>query len=183
MSLSRFQIFTGILLIAVASVLKVLTFPYSINPIIAISFFSGVLFKNKKWAFTMPLLAMFFSDCLMELYKDGYGFYGLGQVGNYLSLLSVTLLGTLIQQAKPGKLIIGSVSSSLLFFLLSNTNVFLFDNLLFYGTGFIGWINCLVAGIPFLERGVLTDLSFVAVLFTAHHYISSLVLEKKITAK
>jgi hypothetical protein len=183
MTLTRFQIFTGLLLIFAASLLKVLTFPFSINPIIAISFFSGVLFKNKKWAFTMPLMAMFLSDCLMEIYKDGYGFYGWGQTGNYLSLMSVTLLGTFIQQAKPGKLIIGSVSSSLLFFLLSNSNVFLFDSQLFYGSGFTGWVNCLVAGIPFLEKGILTDLSFVALLFSAHFYLSRLMVEEKIAAK
>lgn len=183
MTLNRFQIISGLILIVVAALLKLLTFPYSINPIIAISFFSGVLFKDKKWAFTMPLLAMFLSDCLMEIFRDGQGFYGWGQSGNYLSLMAVTLFGTFIAKSKPGQLIAGSVSASILFFLLSNSNVFLFDNSGFYGTGFAGWINCLVAGIPFLERGIFTDLSFAAVLFATHHFLSHSIVKENLSAE
>ena len=126
MKLNRYQIFAGIVLIVISAALKAITFPYSITPIIAISFFSGVSFKNRQWAFSMPLFAMFFSDCLMEIFRDGQGFYG---------------------------------------------------------SGFSGWMNCLIAGIPFLEKGILTDLSYVAILFTANHFLASYFVRKDAIAK
>jgi hypothetical protein len=39
----------GLSLIVLAATMKVATFPHSINPIIAISLFSGVLIKDKKY--------------------------------------------------------------------------------------------------------------------------------------
>ncbi len=183
MKLSRYQIFAGIVLIVVSAALKAITFPYSITPIIAISFFSGVSFKNRQWAFSMPLFAMFLSDCLMEIFRDGQGFYGMGQIGNYVSLLAVTFIATFFNGKKTWQILAGAPLASLIFFFLSNTNCFLFDTSGFYGTGINGWMNCLIAGIPFLEKGILTDLSYVLILLTANHYLAPYFIRKQAIAK
>ena len=93
MTSTKNNLLIGTILVAFAAILKVSTFPHSINPIIAISLFSGAILKDKKLAFFMPLLAMFVSDIMLELFNIAPGFYGIGQVGNYASLLLVTALG------------------------------------------------------------------------------------------
>lgn len=178
MTQNKSNILIGSILVVFAAIMKVVTFPHSINPIIAISLFSGVIIKDKKIAFAMPLLAMFTSDLMLEVFNIAPGFYGMGQIGNYLSLLLVTVLGFSMKKISTINVIGYSIGSSLLFFILSNTNCFLFDNFHTYGTGIQGWANCLVAGIPFVKNAIAIDLCFSTLLFG-----SFVVLFKKSTNK
>jgi len=178
MTQNKSNILIGSILVVFAAIMKVITFPHSINPIIAISLFSGVIIKDKKIAFAMPLLAMFTSDLILEVFNIAPGFYGMGQVGNYLSLLLVTVLGFSMKKISPINVIGYSIGSSVLFFILSNTNCFLFDNFNTYGTGIQGWANCLIAGIPFVKNGIAIDLCFSTLLFGSY-----VVLFKKSTSK
>ena len=168
MNQNKTNIAIGSILVVLAAILKVTTFPHSINPIIAISLFSGVVISDKKLAFAMPLLAMFVSDIMLEVLNIAPGFYGMGQIGNYASLLLVTVLGFSMKKINVINIAGYSIGSSILFFILSNTNCFIFDNLNYYGTGLQGWANCLVAGIPFVKNSLITDLSFSAVLFGSY---------------
>jgi hypothetical protein len=168
MNQNKTNIAIGSILVVLAAILKVTTFPHSINPIIAISLFSGVVISDKKLAFAMPLLAMFVSDVMLEVLNIAPGFYGMGQIGNYASLLLVTVLGFSMKKINVINIAGYSIGSSILFFILSNTNCFIFDNLNYYGTGLQGWANCLVAGIPFVKNSLITDLSFSAVLFGSY---------------
>lgn len=172
MSQFKTNIIIAGLLVFFAATLKVITFPWSFNPIIAIAFFSGAVIKDRKFSFAMPLLAMFFSDLMMEVLNIAPGFYGMGQVGNYISLMLVTVLGFGLKKPSVFNIGLFSVMSSLLFFMLSNTNCFLFDNAGFYGTGLQGWLNCLTAGIPFVRNGLFTDLFFTSVLFGTYHLVT-----------
>ena len=69
MTQNKNNILIGMVLVTLAAIMKVVTFPYSINPIIAISLFSGAIIKDKKFAFAMPLLAMFMSDLMLEIFN------------------------------------------------------------------------------------------------------------------
>lgn len=160
----------GTVLIALAAGMKVLTFPHSINPIIAISLFSGAIIRDRKWAFFLPIMAMFASDLMLEIFSITQGFYGLGQIGNYAALLFVTALGFLMKKPNIKNVAGLSIAGSLLFFFLSNTNCYFFDFTDFYGKGVNGWLACLTAGIPFLRNGMLIDLMFSGILFTAYYY-------------
>ena len=180
MNQKKTNIIIGSILVLIAAILKVTTFPHSINPIIAISLFSGVVISDKKLAFAMPLLAMFVSDIMLEVLNIAPGFYGMGQVGNYASLLLVTVLGFSMKKINPLNIAGYSIASPILFFILSNTNCFLFDNLNYYGTGFQGWANCLVAGIPFVKNSLITDLSFSAILFGSYILASKTFAKKEL---
>jgi hypothetical protein len=164
------NIFIGAALIIFAAVLKAVTFPASFNPIIAISLFSGVVISDKKLAFLMPLLAMFVSDIILEVFNIAPGFYGMGQIGNYISLMLVTVLGFGIKKVNAVNVVGFSLASSLLFFLLSNTNVFFFDTIA-YEKSISGYMTCLAAGIPFIKNGLITDLFFSAVLFGSYQLL------------
>ena len=168
MNQNKTNIAIGSILVILAAILKVTTFPHSINPIIAISLFSGVVISDKKLAFALPLLAMFVSDIMLEILNIAPGFYGMGQIGNYASLLLVTVLGFSMKKINVINIAGYSIGSSILFFILSNTNCFIFDNLNYYGTGLQGWANCLVAGIPFVKNSLITDLAFSTILFGSY---------------
>ena len=101
MTQNKNNILIGTVLVTLAAIMKVVTFPHSINPIIAISLFSGGIIKDKKFAFAMPLLAMFMSDLMLEIFNVAPGFYGMGQIGNYFSLLFVTVLGLTMKKINP----------------------------------------------------------------------------------
>ena len=170
MNQNKLNILTALVLILSAAVLKVSTFPHSVNPIIAISLFSGAIIKDRKFAFAMPLVAMFASDILLEAFNIAPGFYGMGQIGNYASLLFITVLGFTMKKTNLLHITGYSIVSSLLFFVLSNTNCFFFDFDYTYGHGLSGWANCLAAGIPFVKNSVITDLCFSTVIFTTYAF-------------
>ena len=165
MNQTRTNILIGISLIAFAAIMKVVTYPQSFNPIIAISLFSGVVISDKKLAFIMPLLAMFIADVIFEVFNIAPGFYGMEQMGNYAALLFITVLGFTMKKINAFNVIGYSIVSSLIFYVLSNTNSFLFDTFNMYEPGFSGWTNCMIAGLPFVKNGILTDLFFSILLF------------------
>jgi len=170
----------AVVLIIFAALMKVLTYPHSFNPIIAISLFSGALITDRKMAFAMPLLAMFFSDVIFDVFNIAPGFYGWEQIGNYASLLAVTLLGFAMKKINLISVLGFSIAASLLFFLLSNTNTFLFDQFNTYENGLSGWAKCLAAGIPFVRNGMITDLCFSAILFGGYVLIQKTFTRKVI---
>lgn len=178
MNSNKKYIIIGTALVLFAAILKVATFPFSINPIIAISLFSGVVIKDKKLAFLMPLMAMFVSDLMLEVFNIAPGFYGYGQIGNYASLLLVTVLGFSMKKISPLRVASFSIMSTLLFFFLSNSNSFFFDNYNTYGTGFQGWATCLAAGIPFVKNGLAVDLGFSVLLFGTYTFANKFYFEK-----
>ncbi len=181
MSQNKSNILIGAALVVLAAILKVTTFPHSVNPIIAISLFSGAIISNKKMAFVLPLFAMLVSDILLDVLSIAPGFYGMGQIGNYASLLFVTFIGFQMKKINAVSVLGFSIASSLIFFILSNTNSYFFENFSTYGSGFQGWVNCMIAGIPFVKNSLVTDLCFSIVLFGTYQLAGKL-SEKSATA-
>lgn len=171
MNQTRSNIFIGIALIVLAAILKVAAYynVLTISPIIAIALFSGAVIKDKKLAFIIPLLAMFIADCLMEVFKVGQGFYGFGQIANYICLLAVALLGSAMRKISVLSVIGFSLGSTLLFFFLSNSAVFLFDDFNMYENTVNGYVKCMAAGLAFLKpQTFINDLLWSGVLFGSY---------------
>ncbi len=166
MKQNKINLLIAAVLILFAALLKVATYPDTFSPIIAIALFSGVVIKDKKLSFAMPLLAMFASDIILEFFTRTPGFYGLEQIGNYAALLFITLLGFKMKKISMINVVGFSLASSLLFYLLSNTNTFLFDTFNSYENSFTGYINCMTAGIPFIKY--IQDLVFSVILFGSY---------------
>lgn len=171
MSQTKSNILIGAVLVLLSAVLKLVTYysGASLSPIIAIALFSGAVISDKKMAFILPLLAMFIADLLFEVFNIGIGFYGIEQLGNYACLMFVTLIGFAIKKISVLNVVAGSLISTLVFYLLSNSNSFLFDTFHTYERSFNGYIKCMVAGLEFLRpRLFFTDLFYSAVLFGSY---------------
>jgi len=166
MKQNKLNLLIAAVLIIFAAGLKVVTYPHTYSPIIAIALFSGVVITDKKLSFAMPLLAMFASELILEFFTSTQGFYGLEQVGNYAALLFITALGFAMKKINIPSVVGFSLASSVLFYFLSNTNTFLFDTFNSYENSFAGYIKCMTAGIPFIKY--VQDLVFSAILFGSY---------------
>ena len=66
----------AILMILAAAISRLVLYPNNLSPIIGMSLFAGATIKDKKLAFAMPLLAMFLSDVMFEVFNVAQGFWG-----------------------------------------------------------------------------------------------------------
>lgn len=130
---------------------------------------------------------MLLSDGLYELlYRNGLspiqGFYS-GQWINYALILSTTLIGFFVNYKKYTQVMAGSLAATLLFFVLSNglvwaaggTNV---SNVP-YTRDLSGLADALIAGIPFLQGGILAAVVFGTVFYVLYKfYLSTSMVNK-----
>lgn len=154
----------AILMIVAAALSRVFFYPFNYSPVIAMALFGGSVIKNKKLAFALPLFAMLLSDIMFEVFNVAQGFWGWGQLVGYGILAIITVFGFQLRKINVINVLGFSVASSLIFFFLSNSSVWLFDNSTYAQNG-AGYINCLVAGLPFLEKGLLVDAAYCAIFF------------------
>ncbi|HNT80843.1 MAG TPA: hypothetical protein PKH65_09200 [Bacteroidia bacterium] len=130
-------------------------------PFGAMALFGGAYLSNKKLAFIAPLLAIFFSDILLQIFF-GYGFHA-GMPFVYGSYAIIVLIGIALRNRVITKnVFIASISASVLFFVVTNFGTWLQG---FYGYTLEGLSACYIAAIPFF-RGTLTgDLVYNLIFF------------------
>ena len=179
MKQSRSLIIVFIALILFSAFIRVGLYPYTFSPIIALALFGGSVIQDKKFSFALPLLAMFLSDILFEIFNVADGFWGLEQVGGYAIFAIITLLGTNIKKITVLNVAGYSVASSLIFFFLSNSNVWIFDRG-YYARSFSGYIDCLYKGLPFLTNGLAADLFYSALFFGGYVFVRKYATHKSV---
>ncbi len=169
-----------ILLIVIASLYRIMPGrPYGFAPQIAMAIFGGAIIKDKKFAFLLPLLAMFVSDCLYQLlYINGvgtmYGFYE-GQVLNYILFGGLTVFGFFVKNLNVKKIALASVAAPTAYFLASNFFVWASSSPL-AGLGrpktFAGLMMCYSDGLPFYPWSVASTFVFSAILFGSYYLMT-----------
>lgn len=172
------------LLIIIAALSRVFLYPHNFSPIIGMAIFAGAVIKDRRLAFALPLLAMFLSDILFEVFNIAPGFWGWGQLVGYGILALITVIAFSMKKINVLTITGFSVASSLLFFLLSNSAFFVFDNHVYhlYTQSFSGYIACLVGGLPFLKTGLIADLVYSGVLFGTYYLVKNYAFSKKAIA-
>ncbi len=173
----------AIMMILVAAISRLVLYPHNFSPIIGMALFSGAVIKDKKLAFLMPLLAMFISDVLFEAFKVAPGFWGWGQVLHYLLYALITCFGFLLKKINVLNVVIFSVVSTIGFYIFSNTISFFVDMQVYhyYATNFKGYLDCMIAGLPFMEKGLLVDLGYCAILFGGYYLMEKEVFNKAVS--
>lgn len=153
----------------VAGILRALPFPPNFAPIGAIALFGGAYFMDKRMAYLLPLVAMLFSDALLEvLFQLGmrpYSGFHEQMIGVYVSFLGIVFIGRQLgKRLNVLSLAAGSLAASTLFFLVSNFNVWAFSSVDYPHT-VGGLVECYTMAIPFFGNTILGDLFFSAFLF------------------
>lgn len=150
----RFLSLTGMVLIAALS--RIIPHPDNVAPIAAMALFGGAYFSRKSMAFLIPFLAMVLSDLFIGFHR---------QIPTvYLSFALTVMIGFFLRSNKKALSILwASLGSSVLFFLITNLGVWLFDGL--YPHTMSGLGTCYTAAIPFFRNSLFGDLLYAAILF------------------
>lgn len=141
----------------------------NLTPIAAMALFGGAYIKNKRLAFMIPLLAMFLSDVALEL-LFGWGLHNT-IIYVYLAFALTTLVGLYVGKNVTIKSIIaGSLSSSILFFIITNFGYWASNGFLM---GIEGLNMSYIGGLPFFRTTLLGDLFFNALFFGTFYLAQS----------
>ncbi len=172
------------LLVIIAALSRVILYPHNFSPIIGMAIFAGAVINDKRLAFALPLLAMFLSDVLFEVFNIAPGFWGWGQLVGYGILALITVIAFSMKKINVFSVAGYSIGSSLLFFFLSNSAFFVFDNPIYhtYTQDFTGYIATLAGGLPFLKTGIVADLVYSTVLFGTYFLVQRFAFSKKAVA-
>ena len=150
---------------------RLLPHPWNFTPIAAVALFSGV-YLGGKYAFSVPLLAMFLSDIFLGFYdwKLMLVVYG--------SFTLVGLMGLMIKKRKnPMTVLGGTLAASISFFLITNFAVWQFS--FWYPKTLSGLFQCYLLALPFFRSALLGDLFYTGVLFGTYELILILVRKKE----
>ncbi|MBO9154329.1 DUF6580 family putative transport protein [Chitinophaga sp. GCM10012297] len=123
---------------------------YNFTAMGAGALFAGVVLRDKKYAYAVPILALFLSDLFFQLFTSIPGFYGGEMFFVYGGFLLITFIGTRIRKANPGNIFLASIASGLVFYLMSNFGTWLFRDM--YPHTLSGLISCYWAAIPFFRN-------------------------------
>lgn len=159
-------------LIVAAVIYRIIPHPFNITPLIAVSLFSGAKFQDKKLAFIIPVVALFISDILLA-YMNNYSVFHNTILFTYGSVMLIVLLGKFLNKDKSlniAKTAGLSISSSLLFFIITNFGVWVMGNM--YPMNFSGLVSCYVMAIPFNKFSWLGDLVFTMAIFGAYELVA-----------
>jgi len=169
------NIITALLLILFAAFSRILPHPANFTPIAAIALFSGV-YLNKRFAFAIPLIAMFISDLIIGMHS--------GMVWVYGSFVIITCIGFWLRsrmETSSGKKILyllgASLASSVIFFIITNFGVWTSG---FYGLDLKGLAECYALAIPFFRNSLLGDLVYVTLMFGIYALISRYALKPEL---
>ncbi len=160
---NRKEEWLGLALVVAGVVLRLLPHPDNFTPVTALALFSGVIL-SPALALSVPILVMMASDLVIGLHSLVLVTWG--------SFFAVTLMGMAVRK-KPAVsgIFFGTLGGSVLFFIVTNLGVFLFQNM--YPKNFSGLIECYVMAIPFFRNSLLGDLFFSAALFSLFALLKS----------
>ena len=145
-------------LIAFAVVARLLPHVPGFWPFAACALFAGRMVHTPGLAFAVPLVALALSNAVLP----GDDWRIIASV--YVAIALPALLG---MTTKSNRALIAvpaaSIAGSLLFFVITNFAVWAFGTL--YPRSWDGLVQCFVLALPFLDRTVIGDLFWNAVLF------------------
>jgi len=150
----RLVLLISIILLAALS--RLIPHPPNMASVTAVALFGGAYFSDRRLAFLIPLAALFLSDLVL-------GFYNHMEVV-YSSFALIVCIGFWLQKNRSTLHIAGAaLTSSVLFFLLTNFGVWAFDSP--YPRALDGLITCYVAAIPFFTKTLQGDMLYTIILF------------------
>ncbi len=170
---NSFWLITGLIVLAV--IFRIISNQlnlFNFTPMIAIALFAGAKFKDKIWAIIIPVLSFFISDAILA-YLNNYSLFHNTILFTYGTILLIILLGRFLNSKKINivKTTGLTLISSTLFFVITNTGVWLFGSM--YSFDFSGLTSCFIMAIPFFKYSVIGDLFFVFILFGLYELVSN----------
>jgi len=158
-----------IVVILIAAMSRLIPHPYNFTPIGGMALFGAAYFSRRWVAVAVPFVAMWLSDLVLNnvVYKAYYpseSFVWWGSAWVYAAFAAIAILGFLVlTRIRPGRILVASLSASVLFFLITNFSVWLGSTV--YPQTIAGLGACYAAGLPFFGNTLAGDLFYSALLF------------------
>ena len=141
-------------------------FPYILSnftPVGAIALFGGTYFTQKWKAYLVVLTTLFTSDVIINyLYTSKWVLFYEGSIWVYLTFALMVFIGGMIKNTTAINVFIASLSSVVLHWLIIDLP-WLYGTL--YAHNLSGYLQSLVAAIPFEKNMVYGDLVFCTLLY------------------
>ncbi|HZW31761.1 MAG TPA: DUF6580 family putative transport protein [Isosphaeraceae bacterium] len=158
---TRFWVLAGITLTVAAA--RLIPHPPNATPVAAMALFGGAHFASKRAAIAVPLAAMALSDLVL-----GLVWYGTAIIGSmpyvYACFVATSCLGMWVgPRPSPRRIAAAALTSSVLFFLVTNFGVWLTGKL--YPLTWDGLAACYVTAVPFFRNTLAGDAVGTVVLF------------------
>lgn len=141
----------------------------NVTAVAAAAIFGGAALRNSLSAVLIPVLAIFFSDLIINntvysSYYEGFVLFGNSAGWIYAGFILMTVIAHFgIKSFKVAPIVSTTVISTLLFFILTNTGAWMSSP--FYSQDMSGLLLAYEAGLPFLLNSLLGNLFFVGVFF------------------
>lgn len=154
----------SLVVIGLAALMRLLPHPPNLVPITGLALISGATLAGLP-ALIVPLAAMLISDMVIGFHPTMPFVYG--------SFILIALIGKkLTGITNPLKLGAASVTSSVLFFLV--TNFGMWATTAMYPKTILGLFTAYLMGIPFFRNGLIGDLFYTGVFFYGYLILSRL---------
>lgn len=148
-------------IIGFGAIMRLLPHWPNFTPIAAMALFGGAYLKRKHLAILIPFAALLMSDVFLGFHK--------WMIAVYIGFALLVGIGMLLRsRVKGGTVILASLVSSVLFFLITNFAVWIGSP--FYPQNIAGLMQSYTAGLPFLYNGVLGDLFYSTFFFGAFYF-------------
>lgn len=157
-------------LLAVATIVALAFFrliphPPNFTPILAISVFAGIKFKDNLFSYLVPVSAMLVSDAII-------GFHD-GMIIIYLAIVLSAFISRKFNTINTSVL-----SSCFLFFLITNFQVWIMSS--GYSKSLSGILECYTLAIPFFGMTLLSTFFYSYILFYGYALLTKIKLYQKI---
>ncbi len=144
------------LMVVAAAFVRLIPHPPNFAPIAAIALFGGAYYSKKSFAYLIPISAMFVTDLILGFHSAMWAVY--------LSFIFIVAIGMIMIKKKNVKnVVLASLISSVLFFVLTNFAVWLSG--MTYPMNLVGLGACFTAAIPFFQNTLIGDLVFTGAMF------------------
>ena len=162
---SKKLFFPMMILILIGVFSRLMPHPPNLTAIGAVALFLGAYSKKRNLFFLIPIIAMFVSD-LFLFYIQGKIFPGLVV---YLSLLAYVPIGfLLIKKIKIKNVLVGCLSGSTFFFIVTNFFVWLNPTYINVTKTSSSLFACYFDGLPFYGYSICGDIMWSAIIFGAY---------------
>lgn len=157
------QFLPVVMLILLAALTRFIPHPFNFTAVGAMALFSGANFKDKRFAYLMPIAVMALTDLFI-----GFHFSILPV---YACFVFTVWMGTRIS-SKQNILNVSasSITSSVVFFLITNLPFWYLDQHL-YSMNLQGTLLSYTMALPFFSNQILGDLFFNGILFSVYHLV------------
>ena len=155
--------------VTIGMAFRLFGFNPNVSPMLAVLIFGAAYLHSKGMSLIYPIALYFLSDLYLNnvVYADYFeGFQLIGSLGVYASFLIIIPLAILFfRKVTIPRVLIGSLGTAIIFFLVTNFNSMLADPM--YTKDFAGLMQSYENAIPFFRSTLVSTMVYSAVFFTA----------------